>query len=298
MSFIALATSLHGESRFQANYHGATYVVRKAKGNHPLVVLENNKEVVPELNSMTLVNLPPETGQAAPKWIFVDRDTVKSSSMVLAENQSTPLNNEFHLKFYLESTLPLKNVFAVIYIETESGAKGCLVQDAGNMKAFSTRTIAFDMNLARNPGKWTYFVHLFSDGFELRHQLLDQNEFNRQISVAIRTDPVAKNKTESPVPYITFPPRGTGRSKDKVTVDLSISRNGSVGSAKVRGDIPPKLADSILEAVRFWWFIPGTKAEVNQSFSVVIDLSKLDEWSNESVHLTPAVDTPAKSLAQ
>jgi len=288
----AVATSLYAESRFQANYHGATYVVRKAKSNRPVVILENNKEAIPELASMLLVKLAPSAGQAAPGWVFLDRETAVSNSLTLTNNQSTSLNNELHLKFHLESPLPLKNVFVVVYIETESGSKGCLVQDAGNMKAFSNRTIAFDMNLAQKPGNWTYRVHVFSDGLELRHQLLDPNEFSYQIASAALATPSTGIRAKNPTPYLTFPPRGTGRAKDKVTVNLAINQYGSVASAKIGEEVPKKLAEAVLEAVRNWWFIPGANVKANESFSVVIDLTKLQEWSNQSFELTPKVIVP------
>ena len=279
-----VGTPAKAEIQFWADYKGHASLIHQAKGDHPVVVLENGKKVVPTLSSMRLVPVSLKDGQVAPGWIFATKDRAMTSSVTFTDVPNSSFNHELHLSFLLETTTPLRNVFAVVYINSESGDRGCLVREVGDMKAFSRGSVSFDLRADHDLGETRYFFYVFSDGKELRQPLEVSNGFLASvINEVMRRGRAAT--TPLPAPHLTFPPRGIAENAGKIPVEIKINGIGQVLSAKTDDQVPKAITDAVVEAVKNWWFIPEKDSRGDCTFRVEVDLSKIRNWSNEAVVL-------------
>lgn len=285
------AYPIMGEVRFQARHNGTTYTIQRARNDKPVVVLPNGKTATPDLNTMGLFPVAGPETQVAPDWIYVDTDKAESSSLTIIGEGTTPINNELRLRFLLEAPTALKNVFAVVYIDSEHGGRGCLVREVGDMVAFKREKVAFEMRLNRNLGRTRYDVYVFADGKELRQQLRIPNAFEARIAAETWLRKRA-NETPLPQPYLTFAPRGIKKSTGRVLADVSTDRAGRVCAVIVKEGASPDEIGKIVEAVSQWWFVPTRDSALGDEFRVSLDLSALARWSGEAVQVLPAEVRP------
>ncbi len=177
------AYPIAGEVCFRANYKGESCLIRRARNDNPVVVLKDGKTATPDLSTMGLFPVDSNEAQAAPDWIYVDKDKAETSSLTVVGEGMAPINNEMRMRFLLEAPKALKNVFVVVFIDSEKGGRGCLVREVGDMRAFASEKVTFAMRLTREIGQARYFVYVFADGKELRQQLRYPEAFESRIAL-------------------------------------------------------------------------------------------------------------------
>lgn len=272
-----------GEVRFQAKYKGTVYPIRLARGDEPAVILPTGKVVKPVLDSMELVPVGPANAQTRPDWLYIDTLKAEHSSATDI-NAGGSFNHELDLRFVVEATKPLPNVFLVAFVTTQRGPRGLLVQEVGDLAAFSRREVDFQLRLAGDFGAMNYRIYAFSDGRELRQPLRTPDGFTPAVAQAVKGLQAASSSA-LPVPYLCFPPRGLNATTGSVNVDVSINSAGAVTTLVVDPALPDLERRKIADAVRYWWFVPGRGPKGDNRFRIEIDLSDLKNWNDQCVRV-------------
>ena len=222
-----------------------------------------------------------------PAWVFASGVTAVVRPVLENKDlEGTVFNHELRFLVDLVSPVALDRVFIVVSLSSEKGDNGIYFREIGPLRPYKSKSVQIEKTMRAELGEASVTWHLFVGGREILHSLMDTDTVTRNLNLLVSR--ARKGVRDAAAePYLTFPPRGLGKTPGPVTMELSLSREGAVDHAAVTGGGDPKLEKNLLEAVNLWRFLPrmeGGKASSSQ-VTVAVDLAHWKTWSNDCVHV-------------
>lgn len=236
---------------------GKFYVVCAAKGSRPCVEKDGKVESI-DAGSFVLREVP----EYLPAFISVRDIKVRTSSMS-AGLSSDSINNNFFFDATFESKYRLKDVFLVLYLETEKAGKAVFLNEIGDLEPDAAVPVSVGVPMNGALGSGHYTIYLFAG-----HSEVLQSEIPFAAQEAALARMVAKRienvHDAAPKLFIgTFPeyPAALKKAniKGQVVISVRIGANGAVYDPVVKSATDPAFGEAALTAVRLWRFLPRVK---------------------------------------
>jgi len=260
-----VAVHLAAQNVLMANHDGKAAWVRTARGLKPWAEVDGKLQEI--TTSGYVLKAVPEF---FPVFVSVNNIEVKSSALQMSNGGT--MNNTFEFYATFVSSYRLKDVFLVLYLETETGNKSIFMSEVGELAPNEERSVSAGVPLDSEMGSGKYQLHIFSEGFEVLQSLIpfDKREQALDRMVAARVKGVHAAAPKFFIGPKPVYPRALKKEKGQAMVAVHIGANGAVTDPVVTSATDPAFGDSAVTAVRMWRFLPAVKDDIPVSMNVVI----------------------------
>jgi len=249
------AAPLAAQNLLLTEYKGRLLPVVKAYDTRPFVEVDGKKVSAP---GMRFALHPVE--EYLPAYVSV-RDLDVSTSAV--EVDTTAMNHEFALRARLETSYRLDDVFIVLDLDTESAGKLLFLQEVGDLKPRTSKSVSVRVMLSAALGSGHYQLHLFSRGAEILHTEIDP--MHRESVLDRMTLKRIASVQDAPPrlffgPQPEYPPKlWKAKTSGDAVISVRIGANGRLSEETVKSASDPAFGEAALDAVRMWRFLPRVK---------------------------------------
>jgi TonB family protein len=242
------------EALYVQNGSGASLVLAAREG-FPLI-LEDGKLVDAPTHRYALRKVP----EYSPQFVEIQGLRVVNSYI---DDGGAGKNRqlEFYGKFVSPYALP--HVFLVLEVYSEKEPRMIFLREIGTMVPHKRESMLLVIPIRGDFGEAHYQVHVFSDGREILHSLMDPAERTRIMDalVAKRTRGAPDRGPQAfagPPPEY---PKTLHRAKvsGRAIVRVHIDERGEPLNPRVVSATDPAFGDAALEAIRLWRFLPPVR---------------------------------------
>ena len=252
-----LAAPLAAQHVLLAEDAGKLYVVCAARGPRPYVEKDGKVESI-DTHRFVLREVP----EYLPAFISVRDISVRTTSMTIGLS-GQQINNNFFFDATFESMYRLKDVFLVLYLDTEREGKAIFLSEIGNMEPDKAVPISIGVPVNGPLGSGNYSIYVFAGHSEVLQSMIPfgVQEAALDRMVAKRVENVRDAAPRLFIgPFPKYPPSlKKANIRGQALISLRIGANGGVYNPKVASATDPAFGEVALTAVRLWRFLPKVK---------------------------------------
>jgi TonB family protein len=251
-----LSARLCGQHVLLADDNGTLRAVLAAKGSSALVEKNGKLEEI-QARRFALRDVP----EYLPVFISIRDVDVRVTYEQMGGAGS--FNNNFHLSAKVESAYALRDVFIVLFIESQSGRKAMFLNEIGTLEPNRSTPLVLFVPMDEPLGSGNYSLHLFSGGAEVLQSTIPY--LAREDALNKMVDRRVKNVDASAPKYFTGPapeyPAALEKAgvKGQAVVSIRIAANGEVHDPVVKSATDPAFGQAALTAITSWRFLPRVK---------------------------------------